>query len=624
MCGIAGIFHMRDTSPVSLGTVERMVDELLHRGPDARGARTYGGVAGEGTGGGTGLGHARLSILDLRAEANQPFESEDGELAITYNGEIFNYVELRRELEQLGRHFRTSSDTEVLLQAYAEWGDLAVERLNGMWAFAILDRRRDRLFCSRDRFGIKPFAYAVTGGRLLFASEIKALLAAEPALATPSWTALSMLVQSTRGYRLEQSCFEGVLRLPPAHNLIATRGGIELQRYWDYPAGTDEVIPIEEAAEQLRELLTDSIRLRMRSDVPVGSMLSSGIDSSSIVCLLRSFDSSPHATFSAAYPEAAVNEAPRAEALARELGMEPNAVPGLPEDFLGTLSRCVEHLEGPHRSPAVLPVWNIMQAASQSVTCLLDGQGADELLAGYPEACFPFACWDLVRRGRFVAAAREARLQAVSLGAPTALAWLGRTALPSSQRLLTAARGDARVLAGPLAAAPPGPTDRADPVPPQSDALNAELRRQHEGNLAHLLHYGDALSMAHGVESRLPFMDYRLVEAVFRMPGHYKLRDGLGKAVLRKAMRGTVPDDILDERRKRAFTTPIARWFRDEPEKTLHPVLLSDRCRKRGLLARGPLEEALERHRSGRFDLSFHIFRWLTMELWFQRFIDAP
>ena len=154
-------------------------------------------------------------------------------------------------------------------------------------------------------------------------------------------------------------------------------------------------------------------------------------------------------------------------------------------------------------------------------------------------------------------------------------------------------------------------------------SLNAELRRQHEGNLAHLLQYGDALSMAHGVECRLPFMDFRLVEAVFRMPGHYKLQAGMGKAVLRRAMRGIVPDDILDDRRKRAFTTPIARWFRDDPEKTVHPVLLSERCRNRGLFAPRELENALERHRSGRFDLSFHIFRWLTTELWFQRFIDA-
>ncbi|MCZ6782365.1 MAG: asparagine synthase-related protein, partial [Proteobacteria bacterium] len=155
------------------------------------------------------------------------------------------------------------------------------------------------------------------------------------------------------------------------------------------------------------------------------------------------------------------------------------------------------------------------------------------------------------------------------------------------------------------------------------EKLTAELRRQHEGNLAHLLHYGDALSMAHSIECRLPFMDYRLVEAVFRMPGRLKLHGGFGKAVLRRAMRGCVPDDILDNRRKLAFTTPLARWFRDEPEKTLHPVLLSERCRKRGIFAPGPLEEALDRHRSGRFDLSFHIFRWLTTELWFQRFIDA-
>jgi asparagine synthase (glutamine-hydrolysing) len=203
------------------------------------------------------------------------------------------------------------------------------------------------------------------------------------------------------------------------------------------------------------------------------------------------------------------------------------------------------------------------------------------------------------------------------------LAWLGRTAIPSGQRLLTAARGDTRVLSGPLAEAPPGPSSRSGPLPLGDGSLNAELRRQHEGNLAHLLHYGDALSMAHGVECRLPFMDFRLVEAVSRMPGHLKLEGGMGKAVLRHAMRGIVPDDILDTRRKLGFTTPIARWFRDDPQKTLYPVLLSERCRKRGVFDPKALERALERHQSGRFDLSFHIFRWLTTELWFRRFIDA-
>ncbi|MCZ6783825.1 MAG: asparagine synthase (glutamine-hydrolyzing), partial [Proteobacteria bacterium] len=507
MCGIAGVFHMEETSPVQPETIDRMVDQLLHRGPDARGARVYSGAA---------LGHTRLSILDLRPEANQPFEFDDAGLAITYNGEIFNYVELREELEGRGHRFRTSCDTEVLLHCYAEWGEQAVERLNGMWAFAILDRQRDRLFCSRDRFGIKPFTYARTGGRLLFASEIKALLAAEPGLASPCWSALAMLLGSTRGYRLEESCFEGVWRLPPAHNLVVTREGMQLRRYWDYPEDIDESLSMEDGAGLVRELLTDAIRLRMRSDVPVGSMLSSGVDSSSIVCLLPSArlrsDDAPHQTFSAAYPGERINEAERAGALARELGMESNEVPALPDDFLATLERCIGHLEGPNREPAVLPVWNIMRAARRKVTCLLDGQGADELFAGYAEACFPFALFDLARRGRIAEAARELRDQISGLGARTALGWLARTAVPAGQRVLSAARGEARVYTGPLAAAPPGMADRSDSLPSIREKLTAELRRQHEGNLAHLLHYGDALSMAHSIECRLPFMDYRLVE----------------------------------------------------------------------------------------------------------------
>ena len=379
MCGIAGIFNMESSAPVDRSDVERMVATLVHRGPDAQRGSPYEGAA---------LGHARLSILDLRPEAHQPFESEDGAFSITYNGEIFNYVELRDELEAAGYRFRTRCDTEVLLNAYREWGAEVVSRLNGMWAFAILDRRRDELFCSRDRFGIKPFAYAHTSGRFVFASEIKALLAAEPGLASPNYAALAALLRSTRGYRLLESHFEGVFRLPPAHNLLVRRRGLQLERYWDYPCEPDESLAWDEAGERLRELLLDAVRLRMRSDVPVGTTLSSGLDSSSIACLLRTVYSEPHETFSAAYPGEAFDESKRARELSRSLQMTPHSIPALPEEFLPTLRSCVRHLEGASRTPAVLPLWNIMRQAREHVTVLLEGQGADELLAGYLHPCF--------------------------------------------------------------------------------------------------------------------------------------------------------------------------------------------------------------------------------------------
>jgi asparagine synthase (glutamine-hydrolysing) len=616
MCGIAGIFDMRSGVATELDTIERMVATLHHRGPDARGARVYDG-------GRCGLGHARLSILDLSPEANQPFESDDGQLSITYNGEIFNFVELKEELEAKGHRFRTTCDTEVLLHAYDEWGDDAVNRLNGMWAFAILDRRRGRLFCSRDRFGIKPFAYARHRGRFIFGSEIKAILAAEPELARPDWTSLSMLLRSSEGYRLTESCFENVFRIPPAHNLVVTADGIEIKRYWDYPVESDPPLTMEEAAEEVHALLLDAIRIRMRSDVPVGSTVSGGVDSSSVVCLLRTFYEGPHETFTASYPGFEDDEAGKAGALSRQLGMSPNPVPALVESFLDLMQNVVRHVEGPNREPSVLPLWNIMKTARKKVTCLLEGQGADELLAGYPHRTFVPLMLDHFAAGRPGQALKELRCQSEIIGKKDVLLWAARTAFPRGQALFTRMRGDAYVLSGEFKSVASGPTDRDDPPPPIRGHLNRELREEHEGSLVPLLHHGDAMSMAHSVESRLPFMDVRLVEAVFRMPGELKVQNGLGKAVLRRAVHDVVPHELLYAKRKLGFFTPLSRWFRDEVEQTVYPVLLSDRCLKRGIFDADHLRKAIERHRAGQVDLSNYIFRWIGTELWFREFIDA-
>jgi len=311
MCGIAGIFGLANNRhAVTVERLEAMIATMPHRGPDARGTKLIGAS--------TGLGHLRLAILDLRPESNQPFEIDGGELTITYNGEIFNYVELRAELEALGEEFRTQSDTEVLLRAYRQWGADCQQRLNGMWAFAIYDRRRDVLFCSRDRFGIKPFNYVVHDGQFLFASEIKALLAAAPELARPDYDAVSRVLRASVGARCEATCFAGVKRLPPAHSLTVSRDGVRIERYWDYPHEVDRSLGYEQASERFRELLVDGIRLRMRSDVPVGLTLSAGVDSSTIAALVRTFYDGPLDTFTASYAGEPYDESARAAELAHD------------------------------------------------------------------------------------------------------------------------------------------------------------------------------------------------------------------------------------------------------------------------------------------------------------------
>lgn len=614
MCGIAGLFQMADAGPVSAGSLERMIATMPHRGPDASGARVVAP--------GVGLGHVRLSILDLRPESNQPFEIDGGDYTVTFNGEIYNFVELREELEALGHRFRTRSDTEVLLVAYKEWGEAAVQRFNGMWAFAIYDRRRDLLFCSRDRFGVKPFNYALHEGRFVFASEVKAMLAVAPGLARPAWAPISLSLRNHVGEQLEDTFFAGVKRLRPAHNLIVTRDGVELRRYWDYPRDSLGDIGMEEAAERVRELLVDAIRLRLRSDVPVAMTLSGGVDSCAIACLLRSFHDAPFESYTAAYPGEPFDEAPVAEKLADSLRMKPHLVPALAGEFLPTLRQIVRHVESATYSPAVMPLWNIMREMRRNVTVALEGQGADELFGGYVDMNFPPLLADLLGSGRLSAAAAALRAQSRNVGWSSTLLWCVRDVAPWTHGVLRRLRGDEKVYIGGLAKAapvPPLPEDR----PRFADHLTTALYEQHRGTLVALLHYGDAISMAHSIESRLPFMDYRLVELGFRLPGALKMRDGFGKKVLREAVRRDVPAEILAPRRKLAFQTPVSRWIREAPEKTAYPVLRSERCRQRGIFDPKRLEEALARHISGSVDLGNHIFRWIMTELWFQEFIDA-
>ena len=618
MCGIVAILDARG-QPVLAPELERVLATVRHRGPDGMG--TWGEVEG------VGLGHVRLAVIDLSRDSDQPFVSNDGTLVLTYNGEIFNYVELRAELSGLGHTFRTRSDTEVLLAAYEEWGHDVCSHLNGMWAFAIYDVRKRELFCSRDRFGIKPLYHASVGERLLLASEVKALLAAEPTLAQLEPSAVSKLMRASLSGHVPEHFCRGVRRFPAAHNMVAKLGREPVfTRYWDYPDRIDHGVSFEAACEQFRALLVDAVRLRMRSDVPVGTTLSSGMDSSSLVCLLRTFHDGEHQAFTARFEDSEDDESVAAGRLARDLGMSHFGIP-TSVDFLPTLERVVHHMDGPTECPATLPLWNIMRAMRERIVVCLEGQGADELLAGYYQTVAPSAVVDAVRAGRWRQAGIALRGALVPRddgrrGGIRAGLEFARAAVPSAHRAFRRMRGDEAVYAGVLAGGPDTQPERED-APDCGEALSNQLRRSHERGLATLLHYGDAISMAHSIESRLPFLDHRLVEFVFSLPGEYKLRDGRGKALLREAVRGDVPDAILRDRPKLGFVVPIRDWFRSQPDATMLPVLLSRQCRERGLFNPKALERALRRHISGQVDLSNQIFRWLTLELWCRDALDG-
>ena len=407
MCGIFGILNLRPGRPLDEPKFATALRTLSHRGPDAQQYRRLGDDVL--------LGHTRLSIIDLSDCSNQPLVYGDRYWLI-YNGEIFNYIELRDELEALGATFTTAGDVEVLVQAYAYWGEACVSRFNGMWAFAIYDTHENTLFCSRDRFGIKPFNYAVHGGRLLFASEIKAIVAYEPGLIEPDYNMIANFCRTSVGAQHAQTWFRQVQRLQAGCNMAVRDGKIRITRYWDYPRGGHANIGFEQARDEYRDLFNDAVRLRMRSDVPLGITLSSGVDSSSIAYSMQQADPSPHHCFTARFNDDAaltqdgaiyrdasrrIDESTVAREIAQDLGLTSHVVDTDYDDFVGNLSRIIYHLESGNSSPAVVPLMQLLERATEHLTVVMDGQGADELLGGYITSVMWPAERDLLTEGRW-------------------------------------------------------------------------------------------------------------------------------------------------------------------------------------------------------------------------------
>ncbi|MDB4766593.1 asparagine synthase (glutamine-hydrolyzing) [bacterium] len=616
MCGIAGIFNWVPNETVEHLRVNAMVEALHHRGPDANG--TYFDQS-------VGLGHTRLAILDLIPESNQPFISSCGQYVIVYNGEVFNYIEIRQTLESLGHTFRTQSDTEVVLNAYIEWGENAVERFNGMWALVVYDQARQIMFCSRDRFGIKPFCYSVENNEFVFGSEIKAILAASPELAKPDFDGLSQLLR-TSVIDNSTTTFKSIKRLPPAHNATVLKdGSITIKRYWDYPEDDNRDISSSESTAKFRRLFEDAISIRLRSDVPIGITLSSGLDSTAIATLARQQSDRSIQTFTYKH-EGIFSEWDIAQETSKRLEMQATPITCLDGDFLKELKKIIRHLESPHASPAILPVWQIMEKArADGRPVILEGQGADELLGGYEAMSFSFAIMDHLFALRPLQALKELygnirrQRQCPSISNAGIVAWMVRGLLPSLHPLYRIFRGDEAVYIGKLKSAGGG---RNVTKRKFKDRLNRSLAQSHESTLVSLLQYGDAISMAHSIESRLPFMDFRLVEYCFSLPGELKFKNGWGKEILRRSVEQDVPAKICRNQYKIGFVTPVSKWFRDYPELTIEPVLFSQKCQDRQIFDTKKIRVFVDQHVSGKKDRSNHIFRWVTTELWFQEFID--
>jgi asparagine synthase (glutamine-hydrolysing) len=543
------------------------------------------------------------------------------------NGELYNYRELRVELEGHGHVFRTATDTEVLLAAFVQWGEACVERFVGMWAFAIWDEREQRLFASRDRFGIKPFYYREAGGRLAFASEPKAFRSdPETRLEADPAAVADYLTQSYIDHT-EQTFFAGIHRLPPAHNLVFDRDGLRVFRYWrleprEAPAG--------DAAEAVREGFLEAIRLHLRSDVAVGSCLSGGIDSSAVVGavahLLRTSGDAEavgprQRTFTAYFEDAGFDERPYAEAVVEAAGAEPHWITFTDAQLLEDLPAIVSGQDEPFGSTSMVAQWYVLRAAREAgLTVMLDGQGGDEVFGGY-RAFLGMRLADLLAGGRLPELACELRAFG---GAHSPLALATALARPFAPDALTRAvraraRGSAPLLH-------PGLRGLGASTSANGSLFSERLRRHQEllltrRGLPELLRYEDRNSMAHSLEARVPFLDHRLVELAFSLPGGELIRGGRTKDVLRRALGDLLPASVAARRDKLGFVTPERRWFRGELGRYAGEVFAEPETAARGFLDVPAVQRRLARHRAGTVDAGMELWRALNVELWARAYL---
>jgi asparagine synthase (glutamine-hydrolysing) len=632
MCGLAGIV-----------TPDRVVDtdllvglsaELQHRGPDDGGfliGDTHAASCSHSpTGSGTiALVHRRLSILDLSSAGWQPMSSPDGSQHLVYNGEVYNYVELREELRRLGHDFRSGSDTEVLLRGWQEWGAALLPRIVGMFAFALLDYKRDELVLARDAFGIKPLYYSTAGNAFAFASEIPTLLLAPGVSRRVDPRGVRDYLQHGLTDSGSQTMFADVHALPAAHLLrVSLDGQPDVpQRWWQPPANRDAELSFSEAADQLRDLLVDSVRLHLRSDVPLGAALSGGVDSSAIICAMREVGGSQvdlHA-FSYVADDPALSEEKWARTAADAAQARLWTTGASAADLVADLDGLIRAQGEPFGSTSIYAQRRVFELArSQGVTVMLDGQGADEMFAGY-RSLVSARCATLIKRGRLVAATHLAR-RAGALPGPFDAKWFlarGLAAHVPAGGVATVRRMLQQDLVPPWVDGD-WLTGQNAPMAPtlyKSTSLHQELRHQlTDVSLPGLLRYEDRNSMTFSIESRVPFLTIPLVEFVGRLPENYLIdANGTSKAVLRQALRGLVPDQLLDRKDKIGFETPERAWLmqlRPWVERTLS----DESARHVRALRLAEVRSEYDAVCAGRRPFAWQLWRCLNLIRWSQVF----
>lgn len=594
MCGILGVMNHTDADRERL---EHALLALAHRGPDGQGVFSSEKMI---------FGHRRLAIIDLTSDGSQPMSDESSRYTIVFNGEIFNYLELRSELIGEGIIFNTSSDTEVLLRAFDYWGPSMLGRLNGMWALAIWDERRKELFIARDRFGVKPLYYSSLGGRFIFASEPKAMFCLDARLATPSSHAIGRFFATNEVHAGEDTFYENIRSLAPGHfATIKLDMAVEPRRYWDYPR---HGVASSTKAFDFGSLIESSVSLRLRSDVAVGLTLSGGLDSTAILAACAAQDWHPKC-YTSVYGKHRGEERWASEA-ARIAGAPLESVDSAMQDWHATLEQAVYHLDSPSFSPAIVPLWAIMQRAREdNVPVLLEGQGADELLGGYPQYA-PRLLHDLWKNCGPKEAWAGTKNLIRSFGGKSIFLWGVRQILPVLHAWWSSSRSGGSLLLKSFDYRGRRPGRR------KSNDLFDLLRLDHSAAiLPALLHYGDAISMAHGIESRLPFMDFRLVEATFATRPSLST-NGMTKAPVRDYLYRSGYGAIADRRDKAGYPTPVAAWAKDSGAQFVTAAISNPQDPCRAYLKEDAVHSVVARAKKGDAMAVFQLFKVATTVMW--------
>ena len=635
MCGITGLFDTRSTRAIDRAVLQRMNDSQLHRGPDEGSLHTEPGL---------GLGHRRLSIIDI-ATGQQPLFNEDGSVVVIFNGEIYNYQELIPELQALGHVFATKSDTEVIVHAWEAWGPACVQRFRGMFAFVLWDRNQQQLFMSRDRLGVKPLYYALLDdGTLLFGSELKSLLAYDDGhggmrrdidpLAVEEYFALGYVAEP-------RTIFTQAKKLPPAHSLLVRRGqpvGAP-QEYWDVNFTLGNPSSVEDACEELVVRLRESVRLRMISEVPLGAFLSGGVDSSAVVQAMAGLSNEPVNTCSIAFDDPQFNESEFAQKVATRYRTNHRVETVKSDDFdlIDTLARLYDE---PFADSSAIPTYRVCQLARQHVTVALSGDGGDETFGGYRR--YRLHLMEEKLRSALPAGIRQPLFGMLGRVYPKA-DWA-----PRIFRAKTTFQGMARssveayfhsvsILRGPMREqlfsaafkhqragynAMDVFTDhasRAGTDDPLALIQYLDMKTYLVGDINTKV---DRASMAHSLEVREPLMDHKLVEWLATLPSSMKVRGQEGKFLLKKALEPHLPTDVL-YRPKMGFSVPLARWFRGPLKQRVRDAVLGDRLAATGWFNRPYLEHLIDAHQSGASDYSAPLWTLLMFEAFLRNVVDA-